>query len=341
LGCLALSLQYCARDLVRDGQIAPGPKELNQNFETLSEENIEKIVVKKHKAEEVRAKSKPKVVTKGKNNKSKEPAQRVAEDSAIWIPKRWPYGLGEKASYVLRWGLIEGGIATIEVKDMKVLDGEPVIHYQADAKSSKVLDFIYKVHDTVDTWVGLADHLPRRQELRQNESGRWGKRVVVFNHEKKAVSYYSHTTKKDGQVVEIRRDDPLENYPQDIFGAIFFYRFADSLQNLNFPVHDRWKHWSNEMIFEGKERIQLPAGEFDTVRYKMNPRITGQFKPQADVKIWFRDDDSKFMLKFKAKIRIGWVTGEMKSYSPGKKIDLPLPKMKTPTNLSRLGKLPK
>jgi hypothetical protein len=161
--------------------------------------------------------------------------------------------------------------------------------------------------------------------------------VVVFDQKNKVARYYSHLTKKEGEVQEIRRDDPLENNPQDVFGALFFYRFVDDLTHLNFPVHDRFKHWNNELVFVAEENVSVPAGEFSALKYKMNPRISGDLNPKGDVFIWFKNDESKLMLKFSAKIKVGSITGELREYKAGEKISIPLPKMKTPTRLTKLG----
>lgn len=333
LALVVVLIYSCARDLKKESDIVGGPQDLTQKIEDVSQDKLQKLIDKERSEKET------KVDAKSKEVSQKDAAQKKLKKSKIpfWTPSHWPFGVGERMVLAMRYGPIEGGLATIEVKEPKIVDGEPVLHYHAQVRSSKVLEFFYKVDDSMDTWVGANDHLPRRQEIQQNESARWGRRVVVFDQKAKAARYYSHLTKKNGEVQEIRRDDPLENYPQDVFGALFFYRFADDLKKLNFPVHDRFRHWNNELIFEEQEKIRVPAGEFDTLRFKINPRISGDLKPQGDVLVWFKNDPSKILIKFKAKIKVGAVTGELREYQAGQNPQLSLPNLITPMRLNQMG----
>ncbi len=258
---------------------------------------------------------------------------------ATWTPSGWPYGIGETAKYSLRWGLIEGGVVTMTVLPPKSLDGEPVLHYLGTVKSSKALDIFYKVDDSIQSWVGLRDHLPRRQEIKQLESAQWGKRVVVFDQKAKIAKYYSAGTHRDKGPFEVRQDDPVAFGSQDIFAALYFYRFIPSLENTNFPIHDRFKNWNNKMTFLGRETIDVQAGRFNTMRFKMLPRVSGQLEPKGDVEIWLKDDSSRVMVQFKAKIKVGSITGELLEYQQGSVPTLSPPAMVTPTKLNDMGEM--
>ena len=196
-----------------------------------------------------------------------------------------------------------------------------------------MLEFFYKVDDSMDSWVRIEDHLPLRQEIRQLESARWGRRVVVFNKNEHLAKFYANATTKEGHTEEIKREDPMTPFAQDVFGALYFYRFALDLNHLNFPIHDRFRNWQNELTFLGKESVMVPAGEFMTQHFKMFPRVSGQLEPKGDVEIWVKDDPSRVLVQFKAHIKVGSVTGELKAYEPGTPIHLPLPRMRTPTSL--------
>ncbi len=326
------------------------PADLQQKIEVL---NIEKAKEMARLEEERSAKlaaeeAKKLALEKKANKKSKKSAQLKPDDkkslaqTPTWTPSAWPFAIGEKLTFVLRYGVIEGGIGTLQVMEPKVVDGVPVLHYKAHGRSSKVLELIYRVDDEVDSWIRLSDHMPLRQEIRQNESGKWGNRVVVFDNEKHIAKFYSNTYSKNGNHDEIRQDVNLNHWAQDVMGAMYFYRFVDDLKKLNYPIYDRFSNWNNEFNFVGRERIRVPAGEFDALKFKMNPRVDGDLKTRGDVLVWFKDDPSKIMLQFKAKIRIGSVTGELKEYVPGNKaFDLPLPRMKTPVGLNSLGQTAK
>ena len=238
----------------------------------------------------------------------------------------WPLTLGEKSSYSLRWGVIEGGVATVEVKAPQIIEGVPALHYSGVVKSSKMMDLFYKINNSIDTWVRLSDLAPVRQEIVQNESARFGRRVMVMDHEKKEVKFYEHLTKTKGGVKEDKRTDNMTLGAQDIFGALYFYRFVQTVEGAyKYPIHDKGKNWFAELRFEGQETLRVPAGVFKAKRYKVAPRLEGQLKPRGDVVVWVSDDERSLLLKFNAKIKVGSVTGELIEHTPGQPIMLDIP----------------
>ncbi|MBS1984071.1 MAG: DUF3108 domain-containing protein [Bdellovibrionales bacterium] len=257
-------------------------------------------------------------------------APASAAEAPTWTPSGWPYGVGEKVTWVLRYGPLEGGIATLSVEEPQVLEGEPVLHYQGLVKSSKVLEWFYKIDNEINTWVRMADHLPLRQEIKQLESARWGRRVVVFDQATNKAKFFSSLTKSDGNKEEVLREDAITPYAQDIFSSLYFFRFIDPKQTTKFPIHDRWKNWSNDVTYLNDETISTPAGQFECSHYKLLPRVDGALEPKGDVEIWVSNQKEHLIVKFTAKIKVGALTGELRSFEPGRPLDLPLPRLKTP-----------
>ncbi len=368
LSVLSLALLCaCASTLKKEEDISKAPAELEQKFEELQKlpesagnlpppppvavispiedekEEIEKAEAASAMAAAEAAKSDkeskkaPTPVVDAKNEKNAAKKITLKE----WSPTYWPFGIGEKLSYVMRYGVLEGGIVNMEVSEPQKVGGEAVLHYSGRVKSSKVLELFYKIDDTIDSWVRFKDHLPVRQEIKQLESPKWGRRVVVFDHNKNHAKYYSNTTFKEGRFEEHRQNVKMLNLPQEVFGAMYFYRFIDNLKGVNFPVYDRFQNWNNELVYMGNEKVTVPAGTFESMKFAMRPRVTGDLEPKGDVILWIKDDPTRILLQFQAKIRIGTLTGELKQFTPGRPIQAPLPRFKTPTTLNRKGQLKK
>ncbi|MEO5666782.1 MAG: DUF3108 domain-containing protein, partial [Bdellovibrionota bacterium] len=171
-----------------------------------------------------------------KISKKKKTLKIVASASSASVPvvrpqvvRAWPVGIGEQSKYSLRWGVIEGGVATIRVNPPQDIEGVPALHYSGIVKSSKMMDFFYKIDNTIDTWVRLSDLAPLRQEIKQNESARFGRRVMMINPEKNEVKFYEILTKTTGGTNEDKRTDIMLNGSQDLFGALYFYRFVQNI----------------------------------------------------------------------------------------------------------------
>lgn len=255
-----------------------------------------------------------------------------------WQPKSWPFGIHEKLEYSLAWAGIEGGRLALEVLEPKRLGDTVVIHYRGTVKSSKMLDLVYKVDDVIESWVRLSDHLPVRQEIKQNESSQWGRRIVQFHSDQRIAKFYSHVTKKDGRIEEINREDPISHFAQDIFGSLYFFRFIPD-QRMNFAIHDKFKNWTTELTPIGKEHIAVGAGSFDTIKYRLKPRIQGQLEPKGDVEAWVTADSRRWLVRFRAKIKVGSITGELLAGKEGNPIQVPPPTMLTPYQLTETGEL--
>lgn len=317
----------CASNLKDEKELGEAPTQMTSKIEEVLSTPAPTTV-----ASPTASSSTPgKVVTNGKLTLNKKvPPPRKAQPGFV---DKWPFGLGEKTTYIVRYGPIEGGKATIEVAPVKKLDGELVLHYVAKVKSHKVFELFYKVEDTLQTWVRLKDHLPLRQEISQNESGEWGRRVVLFNQKLKQQHFYSSTTRPGKPLKIVDEKRTLYHNPQDMFGAYFFGRFVKDPQKITFPVHDRFKHWNNEYVFDGKEEVKTKAGTFMCNRYKVFPRVQGNLEPKGAAFVWLTDDDRRIMTKFNVKIRIGSITGDLIEYKPGTPWTWPLPEFVTPLNL--------
>ncbi len=325
-------LSGCASKLQKESNTVVTPETLTQKIEQASDEEVLKSV---EYAKKKSAQTSPPVVkaTSTKKMKSKPPAPVQPPKPTGFVPQSWPYGLGEKSEWVIRWGLIEGGRITMTVEEPKLLDGIPTLNYRAHAQSSKVMDLIYKIDNQIDTFVRVSDHLPLRQEIVQNESGRWGKRVVLFDQDKNRSRFYENITKKGGEKSETLREDDITPFAQDPFTALFFFRFLPVVNRYNFPVHDRWKNWNNEAKFLGEEKVRVPAGEFETRHYQVFPRVEGSIEPKGDVEMWVWKHPSNLVVKFNAKIKVGSITGEVSKYEPGRPIPYPTPTLFTPYDL--------
>ncbi|MBW2193492.1 MAG: DUF3108 domain-containing protein, partial [Deltaproteobacteria bacterium] len=58
-----------------------------------------------------------------------------------------PFSPGEKLTFQLKWGFIPAGEAVLEVLPMETIDGKPVYHFVATAKSNAFIDVFYTVRD--------------------------------------------------------------------------------------------------------------------------------------------------------------------------------------------------
>jgi len=258
-----------------------------------------------------------------------------------WTAQKWPFKIGEKFTYLGRYGFIQAGEVSIKLDSITKVDSRPALKFVVRAKSSKLLNVFYKIDNKITSWVDLNHFLPLRFKIEQNESRYQGMRIVKFDPVKQLAYYFDKTKdlKKD-KLKKVEKTIKLKHYPQDIIGGAYFTRFIKDRSKINFPIYDRYKNWANELIFVKKENIKVAAGRFPAIQYKVKPRVQGSYKPRGDVSIWVSDDDKHILLQAKIHIPLGAFTAELKSYNSGHTaITENTPRFLTPTKLSVKGEL--
>src|SRR3970040_1028966 len=73
---------------------------------------------------------------------------------------------------------------------------------------------------------------------------------------------------------------------QDSLSSLYYVRTREDLsagKSIFVDIHDSGKNWSVEMQILGKEKINTPAGEFDTIKVKTYPKYVRVFKHKAEI----------------------------------------------------------
>ncbi|HLN82052.1 MAG TPA: DUF3108 domain-containing protein, partial [Candidatus Binatia bacterium] len=90
----------------------------------------------------------------------------------VYQPKRFPFEAGEKELYLASWNGIFS-VATAEISMISsVIDGKKVYHVQVQAKSSRILDFIWKMRDTITSTFDAKALSPARFTFSQRENAK-------------------------------------------------------------------------------------------------------------------------------------------------------------------------
>ncbi len=97
------------------------------------------------------------------------------------------YNPGEKINYVIQYGFITGGVATLELNS-EMLNGKEVWHSKIMAKTTGVADAFFKVLDIYETFMDPKTELPVKS-IRNIREGRYRKyNEVLFDHDTRTDS---------------------------------------------------------------------------------------------------------------------------------------------------------
>ena len=103
---------------------------------------------------------------------------------------------------------------------------------------------------------------------------------------------------------------PLEPETFDIYSSFYYVRHQplEPGRSLYINVLDGKKLQRIEIRVLRRERIKVPAGEFDTLVIEPMVKPEGVFEGKRGAYIWLTDDERRIPVKAQTKVRLGSVT---------------------------------
>lgn len=206
---------------------------------------------------------------------------------------------GEILSYRLHYGMMDAGVAVLEVKpDLIDVSGRKVYHIVGNGYSKGTFDWFFKVRDRYETFIDKDALLPWLFVRRVYEGGVTINQDYAFNH---------YTNKVDvgaGEKVDIPAGT------QDMISAFYSARNLD-LSNAKegdvFTINsivDK-EIWPLKIRYVGKETIDTDIGTFKCVKFRPIVQKGRIFKREDDLNVWITDDKNHIPLRAQAKLLFG------------------------------------
>jgi len=226
----------------------------------------------------------------------------------VYTPKFYPFEKGEKSMYRATWnGLFS--VATAEVTTTSsVVDGKKVYQVHVDAKTSKALDLIWKMRDTIRSTFDAKSLSPSHYLFNQRENSR-----VIDTEAKLDVNAkrWSVNRQQVGKRTKIYQFDSNNTF--DPVTAAFLARSVDYKvgDKLYFRIFGGRYHYLLELFVEKKELVELPSGK-SVEAYKLVPRVqnlkkTGYAERLHEAAVWISTDERRLPVKLSSKILFGSV----------------------------------
>lgn len=208
-----------------------------------------------------------------------------------------PWGVGEKLTFSIRWGIITCGYAHMEVREKIRLAGRDTYRIVVLARSAPFFDPFYKVRDRIESYIDRENLYTVRFEKELREGRYRNDTVIIYDH-KNRVAYENEYKFKITEGV------------QDVLSALYYLRTKDLKvgARYEFDVGTDKKTWPLVVNVIKKEEITTPLGKFKTILVIPKLREEGIFKAKGDLKVWLTDDERKIPVKMRSKIDIGSIT---------------------------------
>jgi hypothetical protein len=218
------------------------------------------------------------------------------------FPREVPFGEGELFTYAIQYGLIYAGDATLEVRNIAVLDSAKAYHIISTARTSSAFDHVFKVRDRHDSFVdydnlfslSFEKHL-REGKFKRDEKVLFDQRNHVAIYPDKRVSIAPNT--------------------QDFLSALYYARTLplEVGQAIAMANHTGGKNYPIYIKVLRRERIKVPAGEFDCLVVEPVLQTSSLFEHKGKLTIWVTDDTVKMPVLLRSKVVIGAFEAVLKS----------------------------
>ena len=210
-----------------------------------------------------------------------------------------PFVPGEKLTYAVKVGPLGKGTAVAEIKGVDTVRGKTVYHSVFRITGSLLF---FKVTDFYESWFdpNTLVSLRYKQDIDQGSYER-NRSYEIF-----PGKHYIDGNNQEFKTVEQPLDDGaflyfLRTIPLEVGKTYTWNRYFKPDRN---PV---------TVTVVRRERIRVPAGEFDAIVLQPKIKAKGIFAEGANAEVWIADDDTRMMLMMRTKLPFGSVHFQLRS----------------------------
>jgi hypothetical protein len=195
----------------------------------------------------------------------------------------------------------------MEVVGVDTIRGHPTYELRFDLTGGT---FFARVDDRFRSWLDTESLITRRFEQKQHEVKYKRHRVLEFYP---AERRWVRSNGPGGG--EMTTDEPL-----DEVSFLYFVRTLPLDVGSTYTFDRYFKPEGNPVVLrvDRKERIEVPAGTFDTIVVRPVIKTGGLFREGGEAEVYFTDDDRRILVQMTSKVSIlGHIKLQLKSYKPG------------------------
>lgn len=212
------------------------------------------------------------------------------------------FQVGESLLFILKWGIIPGGWATLEIPEKIVINGRQAYRIISHTRTNSFFDLFYKVRDYNESWMDIESLCSLGYEKHLKEGRYTNDEKVIFDQEKG----FALVGGKNEKIV-------ISPYVQDVLSGLYFMRTQNfTLGETYFlEVNNNGKNWQLEVKISNREEVKVPAGKFSCWLIEPFLKYEGIFQHRGRILIWLTADEKKMPVLMRTKIPIGSIDAEL------------------------------
>jgi hypothetical protein len=302
---LAFVLQGCSSQKMNATptgiELPPDPNIAVPTYGQVDSTEAVQVILEK-KTKKVEPKNAPKKVS------AKTPFSIVPVDKV-------PFEIGERMVIDLTWLTLPAGKGVLEVREGPEIQGRPSFHLWGNVLSSKMVDTIYHVDNTIESFIDRSGFIPYKFLLSMFETAQKKETRVVFDHPNEKAYYWSKRISQKWGNQDIDRADSMPPQSRDMFSALYYARALNYELNKKqqFWIYENGQNLNVELTPVAKEIVTSGAGVFQCWKIKVDVKLNNVLRPTGDLYMWLSDDSKKYLVRFDAKVKIGSLLGRLVS----------------------------
>lgn len=227
-------------------------------------------------------------------------AQDGRSDGALHVP----FGVGERLEYDVKFGKLRVGSGSMEVAGVQDVRGRETWHTIFEVRGGT---FFYRVNDKYESWIDrhTGNSLRFKQDLNE------GRRDVERHFEIYPERAVFQENGEDTTQASVKN-------PLDDGSFLYFLRTIPLAVGETYTFERYFRPDRNPVTIKvvRKERIRVPAGEFDAIVVQPVIKTKGIFSENGHAEVWLSDDENRIMLQMKSGLSFGSLNLYLKSYRP-------------------------
>ncbi len=217
------------------------------------------------------------------------------------------FAVGEHLIFEIKWQFITAGIAVMNVDRIVPAPSAPErLSYKivTEARSTPFIDGFFKVRDTNISYIDVESICSHSIESDISEGNFRKKEQIIFDQVNNTFAL------SDG------RTGPTGPWVQDVLSALYYVRMLplEPGAQFSFPAHSGDTTYPLSVRVLGREKVRVPAGEFDCFKLEPALRGDGVFKAKGRLWVWVTADARRMPVLMKSQVFIGSVDAVLREY---------------------------
>ena len=220
---------------------------------------------------------------------------------------------GEKVDYAIHYGVVQGGIASLELRP-DILKGKEVLHSVFTGKTTGMADALFRVKDIYESFIEPESELPVLS-IRNIQEGKYKKYNEVI---------FDHYTRTDSSILtsDLTGIHIAEKGIHDILSCFYYLRNHDLSGYADLKRGDMITimTWFTDELYPirlrylGTDEVKTKVGRIKCLKFNPVTEVGRLFKTEDDMTFWFSADGNFLPVKVRFEIFVGAFTAEIVSY---------------------------